>query len=274
MLRARLATAAVAIPLLLALVFFAPAWVWGAVVVVLSLLALAEYLGLALPDQRGARIVGWTGGVAVLAGAMSAPRPGIWLAAAASALLPLVLSYVVLARRDLERGLTDAGLVLIGVLYIGLLLPHFYWLRDLPDGARWVTFVIAIVMAGDTGGYFIGHAFGRHKLIPGVSPGKTVEGAIGIVAASLLGAAVAKMLLLPDHAWGEILPLAAAMAVLGQLGDLGESAMKRSFGAKESGAIFPGHGGVLDRIDSLLFPVALVYYYLIATGSAASIIPC
>jgi len=273
-LRARLATAAVAIPLLLALVFLAPGWVWGAVVVLISLVALAEYLGLALRDQRGARIVGWIGGVAMLAGAMSAPRPGIWLAAAAAALLPLVLSYVVLTRNDLDRGLTDAGLVVIGVLYIGLLLPHFYWLREIPDGSRWVTFVIAITMAGDTGGYFVGHAFGRHKLIPRVSPGKTVEGAIGIVAASLLGAAIAKMILFPGHAWGEVLTLAGVMAVLGQLGDLGESVMKRSFGAKESGAIFPGHGGVLDRIDSLLFPVALVYYYLIATGSAASIVPC
>jgi phosphatidate cytidylyltransferase len=79
---------------------------------------------------------------------------------------------------------------------------------------------------------------------------------------SLLVGVVGKLILLPDRGWGEVLGLALAMAVIGQLGDLGESIMKRTFGAKESGWIFPGHGGVLDRIDSLLFPVALVYYYV------------
>lgn len=274
MLRARLVTAAVAIPLLLALIFLAPGWVWASVVVLLALLALGEYLGLAFRDRFGARVVGGAAGVAMIAGAMSAPRPGVWLAAAASSLVPVVLSYVVLVRRDLSQGLTDAGLIVIGALYAGLLLPHFYWLRSLPDGALWVTFVIAVGMAGDTGGYFVGHAVGRRKLIPHVSPGKTVEGSLGILGASLLCGGVAKVILLRDYSWGEVLVLATVMAVIGQLGDLCESVMKRAFGAKESGSIFPGHGGVLDRIDSLLFPVVLVYYYLLATGPAASISTC
>jgi phosphatidate cytidylyltransferase len=263
-LRARLATAAVAIPLLLALIFFAPAWGWGAVVVLLSALALLEYLGLAFHGRRGPRVAGGVLGLAVILAAVCQPVPGPWLAAALSATLAGALSYVVLGRRDLERGLADVGLIVIGVLYAGLLLPHFYWLRLLPSGPAWVTFVIAIAMAGDTGGYVVGHAVGRHKLIPHVSPGKTVEGAVGIVVLSLVAAAVGKVLLLPDRGWTELLVLATVMAVLGQIGDLGESVMKRSFGTKESGALFPGHGGVLDRIDSLLFPVALVYYYLLA----------
>ena len=170
--------------------------------------------------------------------------------------------YVVLLRSDFERGLADVGLLVIGVLYTGLLLPHFYWLRLLPDGPQWVTFVIAIGMGGDSGGYFVGHAFGRHKLIPHVSPGKTVEGAAGIVFFSLLVGVIGKLVFFPARGWGEMLILSLVMAVVGQLGDLGESVMKRTFGAKESGWIFPGHGGVLDRIDSLLFPLALVYYYV------------
>jgi phosphatidate cytidylyltransferase len=165
-------------------------------------------------------------------------------------------------RPDFERGFTDLGLLTLGVLYVGLLLPHFYWLRNLVHGPQWVTFVIAIGMAGDSGGYFVGHAFGRHKLIPRVSPGKTVEGALGIILGSLAAGAAAKLILLPERSWGEMMALAFTMAVIGQIGDLGESVMKRTFGAKESGWIFPGHGGVLDRIDSLLFPVTLVYYYL------------
>ena len=263
MLRARLATAAVAIPLLLALIFFAPAWGWGAFVALLSALALLEYLGLAFQDRLGPRMAGGLLGLTVILAAVRQPMPGTWLAAAMSATLAGALGYVVLGRRDLERGLADVGLIVLGVLYAGLLLPHFYWLRYLPDGPAWVTFVIAIAMAGDSGGYFVGHAFGRHKLIPHVSPGKTVEGAVGIVAFSLLMAAAVKVILLRDRDWTEILILATVMSVLGQIGDLGESVMKRSFGAKESGALLPGHGGVLDRIDSLLFPVALVYYYLL-----------
>src|SRR6185369_3485933 len=120
--------------------------------------------------------------------------------------------------------------------------------------------------AGDSGGYFVGHALGRHKLIPRVSPGKTVEGALGIVLCSLVAAAAAKLILLPQRGWSEMLTLAVVMAIIGQLGDLSESVMKRTFGAKESGSIFPGHGGVLDRIDSLLFPVVLLYYYRIVLG--------
>ena len=264
MLRARLATAVVAIPLLLALIFYAPGWGWGVVVVALSALALLEYVGLAFPTQRGARVVASVLGLLVIVAAVSHSTAGPWLSAAISGALAGSLSYVVLGRRDIERGFVDVGLMMVGILYAGLLLPHFYWLRILPDGPSWVTFVIAVAMAGDSGGYFVGHAFGRHKLIPHVSPGKTVEGALGIVAFSLVAAAASKVILLPQRSWSEMLALGAVAAILGQIGDLGESVMKRSFGAKESGALFPGHGGVLDRIDSLLFPVVLVYYYLLA----------
>ncbi len=270
MLRARLATAAVAIPLLLAIIFYAPKWGWATLVAAVALLALSEYLGLAFRDRRGPRLVGSLLGVIVVAAAISAPAPGPPLAGALSALLVGALSYVVLTRCDLDRALTDVGLIAIGVLYAGLLLPHFYWLRHLPHGEAWVILVIAVAMAGDSGGYFVGHAIGRHKLIPHVSPGKTVEGSIGIVACSLLAAAGCKLLFFRQHDWSEILLLAFVMAVLGQIGDLSESVMKRAFGAKESGGLFPGHGGVLDRIDSLLFPVVVVYYYHLATGSAGA----
>jgi phosphatidate cytidylyltransferase len=265
-LRARLATAAVAIPLLLALIFWAPAWGWAAVVGAVAVLALVEYVGLAFAERPGARAVGLLLGLPVIGAALIQPRPGPVITAALSLLIAGGLSYAVLARRDLERGLLDIGLLTIGVLYAGLLLPHFYWLRVLPEGPQWATLVIAIGMAGDSGGYFVGHAFGRHKLIPHVSPGKTVEGALGIVVCSVVAGAVGKLVLLPGRSWREMLMLSLVMAVIGQVGDLGESVMKRSFGAKESGKIFPGHGGVLDRIDSLLFPVTLVYYYLILSA--------
>lgn len=274
MLRARLATAAVAIPLLLAIIFRAPDWGWGALVVAIALLAIVEYLRLAFGTRLGPRVVGTALGAMVVLAAVSAPAPGTWLVASLAALLPVAMTYVVLLRRDLAEGLADVGAIAVGVLYGGLMLPHFFWLRQLPDGAAWVTFVIAIGMAGDSGGYFVGHALGRHKLIPHLSPGKTVEGALGIVAVSLLCAAIAKLVLFPQHSLAEIMVLGTVMSIIGQLGDLSESVMKRAVGAKESGALFPGHGGVLDRIDSLLFPLVLVYYYLVSTGAPVTAAAC
>ena len=161
MLRARLATAAVAIPLLLAIIFVAPTWWWGALVVVIASLAIVEYLRLAFGDRLGPRVVGGALGLAVVLAAVSAPVPGLWLTASLAAILPDAMTYVVLLRKDLAEGLTDIGAIAVGVLYGGLLLPHFYWLRHLPEGSAWVTFVIAIGMAGDTGGYFVGRAYGR-----------------------------------------------------------------------------------------------------------------
>jgi len=231
-------------------------------VTAVAMLGLVEYLWLAFPGRAGERVLGLLLGAGVIGAAIGAPRPGALLSAALTLLIAGGLIYIVLLRADFERGLIDVGLMLVGVLYTGLLLPHFYWLRHLPEGPQWITFVIAIGMGGDSCGYFVGHAIGRHKLVPRISPGKTVEGALAIVLASLLVGAAAKLVLLPERRWSEMLGLAFVMAVIGQFGDLGESIMKRSFGAKESGWIFPGHGGVLDRIDSLLFPVALVYYYV------------
>lgn len=264
MLRARLATAAVAIPLLLALIFLAPAWLFASVIAFLAALAVWEYAGLAFATQPRDRAVTLVLGAILIAGAASGRPAAVTAALALSTALGL--SWIVLGRADFERGLSDLGLTLVGLLYAGLLLPHFIWLRGLEDGARWVTFVIAVGMAGDTGGYFIGRAWGRHRLSPRLSPGKTVEGAFGIVASGVAVAALANVVLLRGRSLREILGLALAMTVAGQFGDLGESVMKRSFGAKESGRLFPGHGGILDRIDSLLFPVTLVYYYLNGLG--------
>jgi phosphatidate cytidylyltransferase len=256
---ARLATAAVAIPLLLGLIFWAPPWGMAVFVTGLAILALAEYAGLAFSAQPRERALALGLGAAVAVAASFGPGP--LLTATLAGFVLVGMTWSVLARPDLERGLSDFGLTAVGVLYVGLLLPHFIWLQRLDGGPGWVAFVIAVGMAGDTGGYFVGRSWGRRRLIPRVSPGKTVEGAFGILLGSVLGGVFANLFFLHGRTWSEILSLALIMGVIGQLGDLSESVMKRSFGAKESGWIFPGHGGVLDRIDSLLFPVTFVYYY-------------
>lgn len=168
--------------------------------------------------------------------------------------------WVLWGREDLARGMAYLGISLLGVVYVGVLFPHFIWLRQ--EGARWVFFALLVVMLGDTGGYMVGRRWGKHKLLLRVSPGKTVEGSLGALAGNLLGAAVAKTVLLPAYSAAGVFALAVFLGILGQIGDLCESALKRAFGAKESGWLIPGHGGVLDRTDSLIFPVAFMYYYL------------
>ena len=269
MLRARLATAAVAIPLLLLLIFAAPAWLFAAVVGLITMAGVAEYAGMAFADRAGQRALTVAlGALVTVAMAFGNTGPLAFGAIAWAVVLGLV--WTLLARSDFEEGLADLGLTLLGALYVGFLLMHIVWLRTLEHGGEWITFILMAAMMGDSGGYFVGHAFGRHKLIPRVSPGKTVEGAIGILLASLLAGAVAWWWPYqyircgePFLGWNEAIILAAVMGVIGQLGDLSESIMKRTFGAKESGWLFPGHGGVLDRIDSVLFPVVVVYYYCV-----------
>ena len=262
MLHARLATAAAAIPLLLLVILYGPAWLLAVVVGALAVGGVGEFATMAFPAQPAERGLNMLLGTTLVIAVAATGRTPRLLGAALAAIIVAGLVWTLLVRRDFENGLHDLGLSLVGVFYTGFLLPHFIWLHALDGGAWWVIFVLVICMAGDTGGYFVGHALGRHKLAPRLSPGKTIEGAVGIVLASLLAAAVAKLIFLPEPGWREILLLATIMAILGQLGDLSESMMKRTFGTKESGWLFPGHGGVLDRTDSLLFPVTFLYYYL------------
>jgi phosphatidate cytidylyltransferase len=270
-LRARLATAAVAIPLLLAVILSGPAWLWALVVGTIATIGVGEYAAMAFPARRGERLLTLVLGTVVILGGVAQRQPAGAIAAALTAAVIVGLVWTVLTRPDFEQGLGDFGFSLAGILYVSLLAPHFVWLRAVnPDGPGWVVFVLAIGMGGDTSGYFVGHGLGRHKLMPRVSPGKTIEGAVGIVVGSMAAGAGSKLVpqllgrsFLQHTSWTEVLLLSGAMAVLGQLGDLSESIMKRTFGVKESGWLFPGHGGVLDRLDSLLFPVALLYYHLI-----------
>jgi phosphatidate cytidylyltransferase len=261
-LRARLATAAVAIPLLLALILYGPPWLFAVVVAAIGVVGIGEYAVMAFPARPGERALTIVLGALVLvAAALQNPR---LLTAALALTISALLVWTLLTRPDFEQGFSDQGLALSGILYVGFLVPHFIWLHTASAlGPLWVVFVLVIGMLGDTGGYAVGHLLGRHKLVPRVSPGKTVEGALGIMAASLLGGAGAKFVFLGQVSWREVLLLATVMGILGQLGDLSESIMKRTFHVKESGWLFPGHGGVLDRIDSLLFPVAFLYYHVV-----------
>lgn len=149
----------------------------------------------------------------------------------------------------------------LGAFLIAWPLCHFILLRDLPKGEYWVFYALATVFAADTGAYFVGKAVGQHKLAPRISPNKTMEGAGGGIAAAVVLGTLAHSLMGLPGALAPIIVLSAIVALVSILGDLAESYLKRRVGAKESGKLLPGHGGVLDRLDSVVFTVPLVYYY-------------
>jgi phosphatidate cytidylyltransferase len=261
-LRDRLITAAIALPLLVWVVFWGPQWLYDLVVFSATFVALREFAAMACEGvSHGVTMV--TVGGMLIAIAMGFGEEGTWISAALVACLAGVLVGTLATARDMQKSVGSAGHILLGCLYGGLLLPHFIWVRQLPAGAGWVCFVIACVMAGDAGGYFGGRLFGKRKLWPAVSPKKTVEGAVSAFVCTLIVGSITNALVLHTMGRFETIYVAGAVSVLAQLGDLLESMLKRAYDAKDSGWIFPGHGGVLDRTDSLVLPIVFVYYYAI-----------
>ena len=266
MLKTRIATAAVAIPALWLFIEYAPPWAFAGFITVVTAIGLSEYFAMALPDHPPERVAGILFGLVVAAG-VATRDPHLWGAGMSLTVIG-GLAFTIARHGDLEAAVQRLGLQLLGVVYVGFFMPHVILMRELPsgDGWRWLLFVIATVFGSDSGGYFAGRAFGRRKLLPQVSPKKTVEGAIGAVGGAVLAALLMHVLVHRGLALHEVVPLAVVLSVLAQFGDLCESALKRAFGAKDSGWIIPGHGGILDRLDSLLFPFVFTYYYAAVVG--------
>ena len=150
-----------------------------------------------------------------------------------------------------------------GILYVGWLLSYFVALRGLDAGRNWVFFALFTTFGSDTTAFFTGRAWGRHYLAPNISPGKTWEGAIaGLFGAIIVSLVLVTLFSLP-LSYGQAILLGLLVSIFGQLGDLVESLLKRNMGVKDSGKLIPGHGGVLDRIDSVVFTGVVVYYYVI-----------
>jgi phosphatidate cytidylyltransferase len=258
-LRSRLLTAAVALPILIVLVCCAPSWLFAAILFSLTAVGLHEYFTITRSASALPPVIGLLWGIAV-SGTMMVAEPEIVVAV----LLAGFFAVFTLSLRDPQPQRSFAGLsiMLLGVIYIGFLLPHLVWIRAQLDGAAWVFFMLLVVMIGDSAAYGAGRVWGKRKLIPHISPGKTIEGSIGAVGGHILTALGSWFWLFPNRSFIEILFLALGIGILAQIGDLCESALKRAFDIKDSGWIFPGHGGVLDRVDSVLFPSAFLYYYV------------
>ena len=259
MLRSRLLTAAVALPILIVLVCCAPSWLFAAILFSLTVVGLHEYFAITQSASVLPPVIGVLWGIAV-SGTMMVAEPEIVVAV----LLVGFFAVFTLSLRDPhpQRSFAGLSIMLLGVIYVGFLLPHLVWIRAQPDGAAWVFFTLLVVMIGDSAAYGAGRMWGKRKLIPHISPGKTIEGSIGAVGGHVLTALGSWLWLFPNRSFLEILFLALGIGTLAQIGDLCESALKRAFDVKDSGWIFPGHGGVLDRVDSVLFPSAFLYYYV------------
>jgi phosphatidate cytidylyltransferase len=163
-----------------------------------------------------------------------------------------------------DKMIASSGATILGVLYVVLLGGHLVAMRTgfgQQLSAHLLSFFFLVLMGSDTGAYYVGRAIGKHKLAPQISPGKTWEGVVGGVVVGLLLATLAHFWFFRELPLKWTLPLAAVMTVLGIFGDLTESALKRGAGAKDAAKILPGHGGMLDRMDSLLFNAPLLYYF-------------
>ena len=184
---------------------------------------------------------------------------GLTVATVSTVFVALAVHLFLYARG--EKILPSLGATVFSQLYIPFLISHVLLLFRVPSGRQWILLLFFVVFSCDTGAYYVGHRWGRHKLWPTVSPGKTVEGAIGgllsSVAVSLL---VGTLLPLDAATVGFLLALGLVLALVGQVGDLMESMLKRVSQVKDAGGILPGHGGLLDRLDSLIFAFPAVYY--------------
>ncbi len=231
-----------------AVVLLGPPWLVAALFVVVAALALEEFYALTLPERPLERHA-MTAGIALsLTAAAAFPSVGGLAFMVTAFTLPGLL---VLSRPEpLDRAHERLAILWGGALYVGL--PFAMGLALLGAPALIFT-LIAIVAGGDTGAYFVGRALGRHKLYPKISPKKTVEGAIGGLVASVVLVLVIDALSGLGMSTGRLILVAVATGAMGQAGDLVESTVKRAVGVKDSGTLLPGHGGILDRIDGILF---------------------
>ncbi len=259
----RILTALVLIPPLLAILLLAPAWSFLLLAEAVALAAVHEFLGLA---QRGGyrpfRIIGYAA-TALLTVSFHPDVPaGNW-----TVLVVLVAVGLAAVGRGAPSGKTlgEVSATVLGVLYAGLLSGAVVGLRyALPDGVgrSWVFILLMVILLGDTGAYYTGRALGRRPLATKLSPKKTIEGLVGGLAVSILTAALLGPFLIPHLDRIQAAGLGLLLGLLGAAGDLFESLLKRAVGVKDTSSLFPGHGGILDRLDGVFFAAPALWLYV------------
>ena len=269
----RILTAVVLIPLVLALVFLPThlRWLLVAATAAVSSLAAWEYLGIARHmGPQSPRIAIIVATVVLFAAWWKWQDPDKFLPIFGILCLTLLMYCTFIS--PVDRVLPDAANAIFCLMYTGFTMIAIPALREETNGSSLLVFLFCVVWAGDSTALYVGRAIGRHKLAPSISPNKTWEGSIGSIAGSLLVAAGlleladylarwnSAVLSFSEEGWGYWLGMALLVNIAGQVGDLAESALKRSAGVKDSGSLLPGHGGILDRIDALLLAAPALWY--------------
>ncbi len=255
----RLLSALVGLPSLFAIIWFGESW-FSIAIAAVALLGLREFYSLV--SVKWGRLMFVPGALGTILFILNARFSGTDTMGFVAAGIVGVSLLVFPLRRRWRSDFAPWLWTVVGIFLFGWALSYWILLRDIEDGRGWVFLVVATIFAADTGAYFVGRAIGRHKLAPRLSPAKTWEGAVGGGAAAL-GVAV-----LADYVTGlpisvvEALVVGAIAAIVSPVGDLSESYLKRKAGEKEAGRLVPGHGGVMDRLDSILPTTVVLYYYV------------
>ncbi len=273
--KTRILTAAVALPIIIASIIL-PQWFYSAVWLFVALAAfslaagLFEFYSLAKKLELKADAgIGYLGAAALFVGfVFDAPfkAPELLILTLALFIIAVLVTQTFRFQKDFSRMLTGVGVTILGVIYVAFLGGFLVSIRtgfeNSPNlSTHLLAFFFLVIFGSDTGAYFAGRTFGKHKLAPAISPGKTVEGLIGGLIAAAGFAALATVWFFPELPYKFSIPLGIVLAAAGVLGDLAESAMKRGSNTKDAASLLPGHGGLLDRLDSLLFGAPILYYF-------------
>lgn len=257
---AREITALVAAPIAIWITGWGPVWLFNATMAIIAVLALYEFLALGKAKGYDVPTVLCIAIMLVIIAAFIIEELSVELGMFA-ALLIIPASYVV-TKKSLENSLPSSAIAVLATTYVGMLGGSLIRLHnDFPEGYKLVFFLLLVVWLGDTGAYYVGKQFGKHKLSPRISPKKTIEGLIGGVSASVIAAIVIHYTFFPAFPLMHAVIAGVLLSIAGVIGDLAESMWKRSAAVKDSGTLIPGHGGFLDRFDSILFTAPILYCY-------------
>jgi CDP-diglyceride synthetase len=268
MLKQRILTAAVGVPLIILATWFGNPW-FSLIIAAAVLAGTFEFYHMSAEFDKRCPLTyfGLLWALAVALSPLSLHYKDInTLPIIMGAAIVISLVWMVF-RPPQEKAFPNWAWMVAGVLYVGWMLSYWLNLRILEDGRNWVYLALLATFANDTGAFFIGKTWGKHHLAPAISPGKTWEGALGGLLSAIVAAiAISKIPILFSPSlftYWQIIFLGFLISLFAQLGDLAESLLKRNMGVKESGKSLPGHGGILDRFDSLIFVGAMIYYYVV-----------
>ena len=258
----RILTAVLLIPLVIALVLWGPPYLLVSVQLLITLTGLWEFFRLA-ELSAGAKPLSIPGYAFAATVALCAlcESLSVGIVAVTIFFLMLLLAAAMLGGREIAGYLKSVAATFFGVVYVAVPLSLLVWVCLQQDGPYWTLFTLVVIWVSDSAAFFVGRAFGKHKSSPRISPNKTWEGTCASFAAALLVGLLYALFFWEGSRSGELVFLAAGLNVAAQLGDLAESALKRCAGVKDSSHLIPGHGGVLDRIDAVLFAAPVLWYY-------------